>query len=189
MYPFRAPTEDVLLKQNNWIYWAFPFWNCFLSDPNKLMPGYRSIRKWNDWLFDLQDVRYWLTMNGNYGRRWNWVLNNNHKRAVLPFWMDCWWSSYGIDSHKKETKSVIDYCNINKTPLARYLSVIYLYFTLRDVLARFLNVRCSVGHCPGYEGPWSAVINNSIYRRGSFSRGIERGEKTLDSQTVVGIKF
>lgn len=57
---------------------------------------------------------------------------------------DCWWSSYGIDSHKKETKSVIDYCNINKTPLARYLSVIYLYFTLRDVLARFLNVRCSV---------------------------------------------
>lgn len=121
------------------------------------------------------------------GRRWNWVLNNNHKRAVLPLWMECWWSSYGIDSHKKETKSVIDYCNINKTPLARYLSVIYLYFTLRDVLARFLNVRCSVGHCPGYEGPWSAVINNSIYRRGSFSRGIERGEKTLDSQTVVGI--
>lgn len=47
---FPGTTKNPALKQNNWIYWSFPLWNCFLSDPNKLVSriSLESLGKFND---------------------------------------------------------------------------------------------------------------------------------------------
>lgn len=64
------------------------------------------------------------------GRRWNWVPNNNHKRNDC-LWRGCNWSAtpQSTSACKEETatKAVIDYSSINKTPLAHYEPVIYLF--------------------------------------------------------------